>query len=226
MALLATATLASRVSGIRGGVGWINFGIAGCSERRYGEACLSAKVTDGGNERSWYPVPTWRKKADLPRLPLTTVEKSFTDYSKVNGLVEMEASGFYGIALKQSSVELVQVLKIVSDDPDHSIEALNPAIATELCERAWPTVEPWLDAFREVIGEDADRIADPSGFVEWCDRCRLSVTQVHQLRRLLQEWDSLSDDPIELPPEDLHGNAALQLLRDQLLEMRERQIQV
>ncbi len=34
----------------------------------------------------------------------------------------MEASGFYPMALRVSTVEFSQVVKVVSDDPDHPVE--------------------------------------------------------------------------------------------------------
>lgn len=219
-AAAATAVLASTAEpGQRGG-GWINFGIAGCSESRFGTSVLASKITDGGTGRSWYPVATWPKRCDLPRLILTTVERPVFDYSRVDGLVEMEAAGFYPIALRQSSVELAQVVKVVSDDPDHPVAQLKRETVAGLCAEAWPGLQVWLDAFREILVEESRRAADPEGLSRWLSRYRFSVTQQHQLKRLLQEWEALTGRPAPEPPASGDAGSSLRALRDHLAEAR------
>ncbi len=223
-AAAATASLAMSAEPAPGSCGWINFGIAGCSEVRYGEAIMASRVTDGATGRSWYPAPVWPKRVDLPRMPAVTVEKPVSDYASLTGLVEMEASGFYSVALRQSSVELTQVIKVVSDDPKHSIESLNKVKAAALCAEAWDSIAPWLAAFREVLATDSTRLADPPGFNEWCRHFHFTVTSRHQLRRLLQEWEMLRGGDSLALPESQNGKAALKFLREKLKEKRRGEI--
>lgn len=224
-AAAATAALAATSESIRGASGWINFGIGGCSEARYGEALMASRVTDAGTGRSWYPAPVWPKRVDLPRMPIMTVEKPVVDYSSFAGLVEMEAAGFYPVALRQSSTELTQVIKVVSDDPEHSIDSLNREKAYNLCLKAWEGMENWLRAFREVISAESARLADPPGFEEWCAGFHFTVTSQHQLRRLLQEWHALSGGGEPLPyPAKGNGKWALKFLQKKLEEKRRGEI--
>ncbi|MDF1659069.1 MAG: hypothetical protein P1U58_15740 [Verrucomicrobiales bacterium] len=223
-AAAATAALASSSESFRSAVGWINFGIAGCSETRYGEAFLASKVTDAGNSRSWFPIPVWPKRVDLPRMNLTTAEKPLEEYSSLEGLVDMEAAGFYPIALRQCSVELAHVIKVVSDDPEHSIELLNKKKAQSLCFDAWDSIGDCLAAFREVLNVDSARLADPPGFTEWCREFHFTITSQHQLRRLLQEWQAISrGDSLPLP-DNGNGKLALKFLREIIEEKRRSEI--
>lgn len=224
-AAAATAVLASTAdAGHRGG-GWINFGIAGCSESRYGECLLASKVTDEGTGRAWYPVATWRKRFDLPRISLTTVDRPVFDHAAVDGIVEMEAAGFFPIALRQSSVELTQVVKVVSDDPSHPVAQLNRETVASLCAKAWPTLEIWLSAFREILAQESGLAADPKGFIRWMTCGRFTVTQQHQLKRLLQEWEALTDRAAPEPSVSADASSALRFLRNCLAERREDEIQ-
>ncbi|MEM6279881.1 MAG: hypothetical protein AAF733_10405 [Verrucomicrobiota bacterium] len=220
-AAAATMSLIETSEPEPGAVGWINFGIGGCSECRYGEPILASKITDEGTGRSWYPVPTWDRKRDLRRLPVTTVDRPVEDHSRNPGIVEMEASGFFPIALKRSSVELAQVLKVISDDPEHSVKDLSKDRVDGLCQAAWPSVLAWVEGFREVIESESLRLAEPPGYLEWELHYRFTATQRHQLRRLLQDWAALQ--PGTLPSVEAKGNPkeALQRLRGALSSLRE-----
>lgn len=219
-AAAATMSCLESSEGKPAATGWINFGIGGCSERRFGEAVLASKITDEGTGRSWYPVPTWKKQKDLPRLPLTTVDRPVEDTSMVKGIVEMEASGFYPVALKGSSTELTHVIKVVSDDPDHSFHDLDKGKVEELCRGAWAAVRDWGEAFREVVEQEAMRLADPPGYADWIARHRFTVTQQHQLRRLLQDWAALVPGSLPAAVDDVHPKQALQALRRELANVR------
>ena len=168
--------------------GWLNFGIAGSGELCFGETFLAGKVVEEATENAWYPVATWSKKQDLPRRSVTTVSCPTEEYPPDGELVEMEAAGFYPIALRDSTVELCHVLKVVSDDPEHPIEKIDKAFATQLCRDALETSDSWIAAFLDLGREDAARQVAPQGYAELISHLHFTVTQRHQLRRLLQQW--------------------------------------
>lgn len=219
-AAAATAVLATKDDAGGKACGWINFGIGGCSESRYGQPILASKVIDDAAERSWYPVPCWKKRHDLERLPVTTVDHPVSDHSRVPGVVEMEAAGFYPMALKDTTSELAHVVKVVSDDPDHSLETLRKDQVTPLCEQAWPRIASWSEAFREVVASESVRLADPPGLSDWLARLHFTVTQQHQLRKLLQDRYSIA--PESSPPvwEAKNPREALVGVRQELEELR------
>ena len=174
--------------------GWINFGIAGGGNGDYGKAFLAAKVKDRSTGLSWYPPSVVDRKSMLPRIGVETIDRPSEEYCDDGTLFEMEASGFYPVALRATTAEICQVIKIVSDDSTHPMKEVSKSQVEELCSVALQQLDPWLDGFREIVAEEASRTADPSGFEEWTSRLRFSETQSHRLRRLLRQWQSLSGE--------------------------------
>jgi len=172
--------------------GWINFGIAGSGSDDYGTVYLAGKIRDVTTGQSWYPPAIVDRKTEPPRSGIDTVSQPSDQYPDDGTLLEMEAAGFFPIALRASSVELCQVIKIVSDDANHSIADVIKTQVTELCSAALQQIEPWLNAFRSLVGEQAERNADPPGYGEWIEKMRFTETQRHRLRRLLRHWHNLN----------------------------------
>ncbi len=204
--------------------GWINFGIAGSGLRDFGQVFLASRVTDRGSERSWYPPAVWPRRADLRRREVITVDRPEMDGIDGDSLIEMEASGFYSLATKVATSELCQVIKVVSDDPDHSVREIRKEGVVSLCEAALDQMDPWLEVFRGLIAEEELRHLPPAGFQEWQNCARFSVTQVHQLKRLLQQGNALggADGAFLIPPfnEKLSSRDCLTRLRNSLSELR------
>lgn len=173
-------------------VAWINFGIAGSGADDYGTTYLAGKVKDRATGQAWYPPAVTSRKTDPPRRGIDTVDSPTDLYPEDGTLLEMEASGFLPVALRVSTAELCQVVKIVSDDANHPMTEVSKSQVRDLCAAAIETVDPWLDAFRVVLREEMERAADPSGFAEWTGTLRFSETQRHRLRRLLRHWNSLN----------------------------------
>ncbi|MEQ1840546.1 MAG: hypothetical protein ABL994_09055, partial [Verrucomicrobiales bacterium] len=122
----ATAYLAASLPE-DGMAGWINFGIAGSGNVAYGETFLASRIVEEGTGRAWYPGVVLPLPVGVTRAEVTTVDKPTETYPS-RGLVEMEASGFYQTALRVSTVEFCQVVKVVSDDPDHPVAGIDKGI--------------------------------------------------------------------------------------------------
>lgn len=142
-----------------------------------------------------------------------------------DSLIEMEASGFYSIATRIATSELCQVIKVVSDDPDHSVREIRKEGVEELCSSALEQIDPWLEAFRDLAAHRENRALPPPGFEEWRECARFSVTQVHQLRRLLQQWNALAGGTGPGPEAPRRGElsprACLARLQEDLRTLRE-----
>ena len=95
---------------------WINLGLAGHKNHRIGDLFLVNKIKDSSSNKMYYPFVAHSK---LKSIQCITYEKENLDYNE--SLSEMEASGFFYSANKFSSLELVQVLKIISDNEKESI---------------------------------------------------------------------------------------------------------
>ena len=92
---------------------WINLGIAGAAEHELGTAFLLDKIVDDETGHSYFPAPAPVTK--LPGSACLTLGQPGYDYRE-DSLFDMEASGFMHAALRFSSAELVQAVKVVSDN--------------------------------------------------------------------------------------------------------------
>lgn len=92
---------------------WINLGVAGAAEHEIGALFQLDKVVDGDSGQAFYPVPA--APSALPGSACLTLNRPGSDYRE-DTLFDMEASGYLQSALRFSSAELTQALKIVSDN--------------------------------------------------------------------------------------------------------------
>lgn len=155
---------------------WLNVGIAGHRDRAPGELARAHRVADFGTGECYYP--TILGLPQIETLGVTTVDVPETRFA-TEDLFDMEASGFYKFALSSSSTELVQCVKIVSDNlhsGDSGTGSLTGARVTELVRqnldaideivfhleglatglepaRARPRVEPFLEAWHFTTSE-------------------------------------------------------------------------
>ena len=92
---------------------WINLGISGAAQHEIGKLFLLDKVVDDDSGQCWYPAPV--TPSTLPGSACLTLNSPGENYRE-DMLFDMEASGFMQTALRFSSAELIQVLKVVSDN--------------------------------------------------------------------------------------------------------------
>ena len=91
---------------------WLNIGIAGHKNISVGDIRLINKITDDEDKKSWYPQIIF--KSECPSIDLVSLNAPSTNYKAC--LYDMEASGFYQTAIQYGTIELVQSLKIISDN--------------------------------------------------------------------------------------------------------------
>ena len=97
---------------------FLNIGIAGHRNYKLGEIILISKITDNKTKYSWYPSLLWKTK--IKKTPLITVGFPKIRYT-TNFLYDMEASGFFKGAREFVGPEMVQCIKIISDNKKNSI---------------------------------------------------------------------------------------------------------
>ena len=97
---------------------FLNIGIAGHKNYKLGEIILISKITDNKTKYSWYPSLLWKTK--IKKTPLITVSFPKIRYT-TNFLYDMEASGFFKGAREFVGPEMVQCIKIISDNKKSSI---------------------------------------------------------------------------------------------------------
>ena len=100
---------------------WLNIGIAGHKNIEIGEIRLVNKITDDEDKLSWYPQIIFDPPCDC--LDLVSLKSPSTKYKSC--LYDMEASGFYQMAVKFGTSELIHSLKIISDNSKKTISEIN-----------------------------------------------------------------------------------------------------
>lgn len=169
---------------------FINVGIAGARDFELGSVWRAHKVTCRSTGKVWYPGALGPRVCQSANL--VTVDKPELDYPD-ESLFDMEAAGFFEMASKLTSLELIQSVKVVSDNSKEGIAGINKQKVTEWVRSALESLETITQHL--VSLRDAGSSSQPPG--EWeeilCQRFRFSVTQRHQLKRTLLRYWALSE---------------------------------
>ncbi len=191
----------------------INAGIAGHQTAALGTLFSVHKITDTDSGKNYYPQSVIKNKGSS--LALCTVSKPNKDYQD-DYLYEMEASGFYEIASRFTTTELIQIFKVISDNQLIGIEAINAKKVT-----AWMTAS--IEKMTIVIEKlQALTISLPSPHSNDYELLQaayyFNVNHSHQLKALLQRWNVLTHGvKLNFPETKFHhAKAVLQWLQQQI----------
>jgi hypothetical protein len=137
---------------------------------------------------------------------------------------DMEAYGFVAIALRFSTSELVQSIKIVSDNRETTTAAWTTAAVRDLIESRVDVVARAADRFREIANDleplRREQVESRALVSTYRRRAHFTTSETRRLRRLLRRWAAL--DPLaDRGPESGEARSASEVL-DQL----ERRLQV
>jgi adenosylhomocysteine nucleosidase len=166
----------------------LNVGIAGHQTQAVGSLFAAHKICDVDSGRNYYP----QLQSPLPcaTLAINTVSQPNRLYSG-NGLYDMEASGFYEIACRFSCAELIQAFKVVSDNQDCSLDAINEKFVSELIGTQVLAIVEGLDNLETTANYLPSVILDD--YQHALERWHFTVNAQLQLKGLLQRWQVLSN---------------------------------
>ncbi len=174
-------------------VAWLNFGIAGHATHELGSAYIAHKITDLATGELWYPH---QFSNNLPSSELTTVDTPLLDYLP-DQLHDMEASSFIKATRIFSDAELVQCIKVVSDNRTNPLSAVNAKFANSLITNSVEMIiqqAEQLETLSNTIPQPETRL-----FNLLHSRWHFSASQTTQLRRLLQRYAALLDSAENIP---------------------------
>ena len=188
---------------------WLNLGIAGHADLPVGQAVMVNKVTDAASGQTWFPSRVFA--VTLPCRGLVTLEQPGNDYR--GELFDMEGAGFFQATSSIATLELVQALKVVSDNAIQPMAGVTPALATGLITQNLPIIA-------EVIGQLLALSAllhqpqDPGPHYYALTRGRhFSVSRQHKLRALLKKWQVLHPGDTRLAERLRRKKTAAEVLR-------------
>ncbi len=166
------------------GQAWLNIGIAGHRSEAVGTCLLANRISDRVSGKSVYPhlggFPTQLKTSHLVTVPEPELE-----YEE-EAAFDMEAYGFFSAVLEYSVVELVAVLKIISDNPDHGTEKIGKTMVEDLVAAQLPLIGDCVARLQDLAGEYNRVYFTPTQFGQLQGRVHLTVTQRSQLLELCQ----------------------------------------
>ena len=167
---------------------WMNFGLSGHGALATGTVFMANRILDDCGDGPFYP--TQLLDHDLESSALLTCSSPVSDYPDPIGY-DMEASAFCSSASLVSIRELIQVVKVVSDNSDHPAGSFDRSSAGTLIKGALPSILPLVDQLEEL----AQRIAPAQRLAGLVDSAfshhAFSETQRHQTRKLLTHAHAL-----------------------------------
>lgn len=177
----ATAWIAARQDQAAS-IAWINLGIAGAAEQDIGSIFLLNQVIDADNGQRYYPVAI--EKSALPGHAGITLSLPSEDYQE-NFLFDMEASGFLQSALRFSSAELTQCIKIVSDNRKYKT-GKNRQQVSDLIQHHIQLIDRQAMQLIELNHQIASLEITPNAWQQLTEMAHFSQTQKNRLRVLLR----------------------------------------
>ena len=176
---------------------WVNIGVAGHPSLPLGCPVLAHKVVAADSGACWYPglVCEWPGKTAEVRTLSTPASQYQGDW-----LHEMEAAGFYPVASRFSSSELVHCLKVVSDNDVSPVQDVSKDRVIELITAVVPRIEFLLLDLASLEQQIRVMYAAPSGYEESLRRWHFTASQRHRLRHALRRHQSIHGHAPHWPP--------------------------
>lgn len=195
---------------------WLNVGIAGHGDVAIGEARLVHKIIDTENRSTWYPQILFQAPCETE--VLTTLSRPSTAYRET--LFDMEAAGFYAMATRLGSAELIHVLKVVSDNSEHPASKINKGDVKKLILNNIDTINNLVALLEPFASELKALEIEPALFRSLIDRFHFTRTEKIQLLSLLRHCCiRLPDQDItQLIANDKSGQQVLNRLRKTLTQ--------
>lgn len=169
---------------------WVNFGIAGHLNHSIGTLRCANKITEHTTGHVWFPVQI---KSIIGSCQVLTTDNICHLYQP-DCLHEMEACGFYRTALRFSTAELTQCVKIVSDNAEQPVDRIDKKQISELISDQLQIIDRYI-SYLDELAQETHPIDTSSAEALFYKRWQFTVTQEFQLQRLLQRYSILIGDP-------------------------------
>ena len=184
LAAAATAYLHA-MSGELPNQSFLNVGIAGHQRAITGAPRVASRITDQSTGQTWYPSQIICDSRD--RSPLITVEAVERVYEE-DAAYDMEAAGFYPVAWRASTAELVQSLKVISDHPGEPVGDLDLQRIENLIGDCIDEIHSLVEALQGLASIVDNTTPESYSLDPFFERWHFTVTQRHRLRRVLERW--------------------------------------
>lgn len=167
---------------------WLNIGIAGHHGAEIGAGLLAHKVTDSATAHCFYPGLIFEGVGATAEI--LTVDQLERDFRK-NVIYEMEAAGFYAVAARFSSCELIHCYKVVSDNLQSGCTGIDKQFVSHLVTDQLDAIEALVQEISVLLKIVVETPSVQKDFLALNQKYHFTVTQRSQLRQLLRRWYAL-----------------------------------
>jgi hypothetical protein len=175
-------------------IAWLNLGIAGHANADIGRLFIAQRILDTQSQHCHYPDRSLKLGIDAETV--CSYPDINHDYQQT-ALYDVEAWAFFASALNFSSVELIQCLKVVSDNRSSPVAVLDKQTVPKL-------FQPHINAILEVIEQLRERALQlrqieqlPALYQQLLGTTRFSESQKTQLQHLLRQWQQIGAPDID-----------------------------
>jgi len=169
---------------------WLNYGIAGHKTATLGDWFNVNKITEKTTNLNWYPT-RYQSMGNISSR-LQTVDSPQSSYEE-SQLYDMEASAFMSTVLKFSSSELIQVMKVVSDNEKEHVDNIDKAWVKKLLLNNIDPLVQVIDFMKLKSQAFEKRYGVDDCYVECMNQWHFTQYQRKELERLIQRWRLLKD---------------------------------
>jgi len=180
----------------KGASAWLNIGIAGHQKQQISAGFIAHRIQDQATGRRYYPPQVL--PFALPTSDLITVDQVEKDY-KQNSAYDMEASGYYGAAIRSTTAEFIQSYKVVSDHPKADVAKITKTFVSGLIEDRMPEIKRVISTLTSEIEPYRKIYAPHPQFDPIIQHWHFTETQKSQLKQLLKRTQVLFGKA--LPPQ-------------------------
>ncbi|MDX1632915.1 MAG: hypothetical protein R3234_13675 [Thermoanaerobaculia bacterium] len=193
---------------------WLNVGLCGHRSLPVGEIRIAHKVVDREDGESLFPPQI--VSSPWPPVELHTVHAPELEYAD-EVAYDMEAAGFLRPARSSATAELVQCVKVVSDNRERPARRLRDDEIRALMEPVIPGVRILVERLRKAASDLARDLLDRKLMDRILDRTHFTVSRRRSLEKLLRR---MAAREIPVPVGELTGDAAeiLETLKRRLAE--------
>ena len=191
----------------------LNVGVAGHKDYALGEIYLVDKNIDLDSRKNYYPPILF--KSPCPTACLQTATQAQLDYKQAT-LYDMEGSAFYETALRFTTGELSQSLKIISDNQFSPATNLRPQQASDLIAANMTIIETVVLELHSIAS--TLNYQEVKSYHEVLKQYHFTSTEQIQLKSLLSRWAVISSEPVPEFTEthNQRGKALLRWLEQQI----------
>jgi len=183
---------------------WLNVGIAGHQSAEIGSCLVANKIIHKVSGDCAFPAMIF---PNLRSSEVMTVDEPELEYPR-DIAYEMEAAGFWAAAVKHSSLEFLQCLKIISDNKNHSTDRVNSDLIRTIINDNLHTILHCCEQLQQLCGQFNESGRIDEAVAALIKRFHFTVTQEHQLERLWQRYSALgkADEFLRVTSQD-HDSA-------------------